>query len=46
VAAIQQYRKDLAEKYGTSLDRHLRDLQNIRDAALDAGNYGAAVTAE
>jgi len=36
----------LAEKYGTSLDRHLRDLQNIRDAALDAGNYGAAVTAE
>ena len=46
VAAIQQYRKDLAEKYGTSLDRHLRDLQSIRDAALDAGNYGAAVTAE
>ena len=46
VAAIQQYRKDLAEKYGTSLDRHLRDLQVIRDQALDAGNYGAAVTAE
>jgi phage terminase small subunit len=46
VAAIQQYRKDLAEKYGTSIERHLRDLQNIRDAALEAGNYGAAVTAE
>ena len=46
VAAIQQYRKDLAEKYGTNLDRHLRDLQDIRDSALDAGNYGAAVTAE
>ena len=46
VAAIQQYRKDLAEKYGTSLERHLRDMQNIRDSALEAGNYGAAVTAE
>jgi len=46
VAAIQQYRKDLAEKYGTNLERHLRDLQNIRDSALEAGNYGAAVTAE
>lgn len=46
VAAIQQYRKDLAEKYGTNIERHLRDLQVIRDAALDAGNYGAAVTAE
>jgi hypothetical protein len=46
VAAIQQYRKDVAEKYGTNIERHLRDLQDIRDAALDAGNYGAAVTAE
>jgi hypothetical protein len=46
VAAIQQYRKDVAEKYGTNIERHLRDLQDIRDAALQAGNYGAAVTAE
>ena len=46
VAAIQQYRKDVAEKYGTNIERHLRDLQDIRDAALNAGNYGAAVTAE
>ena len=46
VAAVQQYRKDVAEKYGTNIERHLRDLQDIRDAALDAGNYGAAVTAE
>ena len=45
VAAIQQYRKDVAELGRTSRE-HLRDLQNIRDAALDAGNYGAAVTAE
>ena len=46
VAAIQQYRRDLAEKYGTNIERHLRDLQVIRNQALDAGNYGAAVTAE
>ena len=46
VAAIQQYRRDLAEKYGTSFERHLRDLQIIRDKALEAGNFGAAVTAE
>jgi len=46
VAAIQQYRRDLAEKYGTNLERHLRDMQIIRDKALEAGNYGAAVQAE
>lgn len=46
VAAIQQYRKELAEKYGTTYERHMRDLMTIRDAALEAGNYGAAVTAE
>lgn len=46
VAAIQQYRKELAQKYGTTYERHMRDLMTIRDAALAAGNYGAAVTAE
>ena len=46
VAAIQEYRAELAEKYGTNFDRHMRDLQKIRDAALQAGAYGAAVTAE
>jgi phage terminase small subunit len=46
VAAIQQYRQDLAERYGTNIDRHMRDLQNIRDKALEAGNYSAAVQAE
>jgi len=46
VAAIQQYRREVAEKYGTTIDRHLRDLQHIRDQALAAGNYGAAVSAE
>lgn len=46
VAAIQQYRQDVAERYGTNIERHLRDLQIIRDKALQAGNYGAAVQAE
>lgn len=46
VAAIQQYRQDVAERYGTNIERHLRDLQIIRDKALEAGNYGAAVQAE
>jgi phage terminase small subunit len=46
VAAIQEYRAELAEKYGTNFDRHMRDLQRIRDQALEAGNFGAAVSAE
>ena len=46
VAAIQQYRKDLAERYGTTVERHMRDLLDIRDRALEAGNYSAAVQAE
>jgi phage terminase small subunit len=46
VAAIQEYRAELAEKYGTNFDRHMRDLQKIRDAALEAGAFGAAVQAE
>jgi len=46
VAAIQEYRAELAAKYGTTYERHMRDLQTIRDAALAAGAYGAAVQAE
>ena len=46
VAAIQEFRAELAAKYGTTFERHMRDLQRIRDAAMDAGNFGAAVTAE
>jgi phage terminase small subunit len=46
VAAIQEFRRELAERYGTNFERHMRDLQKIRDAAMDAGNFGAAVTAE
>jgi phage terminase small subunit len=46
VAAIQRYRQDVAEKYGTTIERHMRDLQIIRDKALEDGNYSAAVQAE
>jgi phage terminase small subunit len=46
VAAIQERRKELGEKYGTTYERHMRDLQLIRDQALQAGAYGAAVQAE
>lgn len=46
VAAIKQLRKDMAEKYGTTYERHMRDLMLIRDKALEAGNFSAAVVAE
>lgn len=46
VAQIQKVRAEYAEKYGTTYERHMRDLQLIRDQALAAGAYGAAVQAE
>jgi phage terminase small subunit len=46
VAAIQAYRAELASKYNTSYERHMRDLQDIRDKALTAGAFAAAVQAE
>lgn len=46
VAAIQAYRADLASKYNTSYERHMQDLQIIRDKALEAGAFAAAVQAE
>lgn len=46
VAAIQSYRAELASKYNTSYERHMRDLQDIRDKALNAGAFAAAVQAE
>jgi len=44
--AIREYRAELDEKYGVSYQRHLRDLQTIRDMALQNGAYSAAVQAE
>ena len=46
VKAIKQYRAELDRKYGVEYHRHLRDLQKIRDMALEAGAFSAAVQAE
>jgi phage terminase small subunit len=46
VLAIKKYRDELDKKYGVTYKRHLRDMQNIRDTALENGAYSAAVQAE
>jgi|TARA_R110002051_G_C8631575_1_gene484842 hypothetical protein len=46
VASIQAYRAELDEKFGVNYQRHLKDLQKIRDMALTNGAYSAAVQAE
>jgi phage terminase small subunit len=46
VNAIRSYRQELDEKFGVTYQRHLRDLQSIRDMALTNGAYSAAVQAE
>ena len=46
VEAIQELRIELAVKHGTTFERHMRDMQRIRDQALAAGAYSAAVAAE
>ena len=46
VRHIKAYRDELDHKYGIDYKRHIRDLQIIRDRALDNGAYSAAVQAE
>lgn len=46
VAEIKRYRNELDEKYGVTYQRHLRDLQTIRDLAIENSAYSAAVQAE
>jgi hypothetical protein len=46
VLQIQEYREQLRAKYDTTYERHMRDMQDIRDGALAAGNFSAAVAAE
>jgi len=46
VQAIQELRTELAVKHGTTFERHMKDMQRIRDQALAAGAYSAAVAAE
>ncbi len=46
VKAIRKYREELDQKYGGEYQRHLRDLQRIRDADVESGAFSAAVQAE
>jgi phage terminase small subunit len=46
VAAIQRRQAELNAKYGTTYERHMKDLQYIRDKAIEAGAWAAAVQAE
>lgn len=46
VDRIKELRGDHAKKYGVTYEKHIRDLQTIRDAALGDKAYSAAVSAE
>ena len=46
VAEVKRYRDELDERFGVTYKRHIRDMQKIRDAALENGAYSAAVQAE
>jgi phage terminase small subunit len=46
VKAIREYKAELDKKYAVDYGRHVKDLQRIRDEALDNGAYSAAVAAE
>ena len=46
VAEIARYRDELDEMYSVGYKKHVRDLQKIRDLALENGAYSAAVQAE
>ena len=44
--AIKKYRQELDAKYGVTFHKHLRDLQVLRDIAVENGQLGPAVQAE
>ncbi|HBY86926.1 MAG TPA: hypothetical protein DEO86_13750 [Colwellia sp.] len=46
VQEINRLRKEVNEKYRVSLETHMRDLDEIKRIALEAGSYSAAVQAE
>jgi len=46
VEYIKRRQVELAERYGTTFERHMKDLKMIRDKALESGAYSAAVMAE
>jgi len=44
--AIREFQAELDKRYAVNYGRHLKDLQRIRDEALENGAYSAAVAAE
>ena len=46
VSEITRYRDELDEMYAVGYKKHVRDLQRIRDLALENGAYSAACQAE
>jgi hypothetical protein len=43
---IAELRAPVVKKIGITLERHLRDLEGLRNKADSAGDYGAAIRAE
>ncbi len=46
VARLAELRAPVVKAVQVTLERHLRDLKVLRDTAAEAGQYGAAITAE
>jgi phage terminase small subunit len=46
VERIRQLKEEVAKKYEVTFDNHVQMLAHIRDEAMRAGNYPAAVSAE
>jgi phage terminase small subunit len=46
LARVAEIKEELARKYEVTFDNHVRQLARIREAAIDKGNYPAAVSAE
>lgn len=46
VEAIRRRQAELHAKYGTTFERHMKDLLYLRDKAIDAGAWAAAIQAE
>ena len=43
---MEEMRQELETKYGVTITKSVRDMQNLRDEAWAAGNFSAAIKAE
>ena len=46
LARVAEIKEELSKKYEVTFDNHVRQLARIREAAMEKGNYPAAVSAE